>query len=360
MPNRRQAIHYGRSLLRRSPRSLRSAVVVCTIHSQGGTFYRLSHERNILCTELADLAEVAHALTRLLMTPPQYLGLNMEVIHNNELWSIFEPLVPVWHGGCSLVFRESRSIFNLYIPEESDDDRNDKWIAKVSLNSCAEECVHFVELYGAENYRFISLNDGEVMLSNMIGSRPTEVDWGTKEFLNSCWLLVSQLHAQNMVHRDIRLPNFIIDGAGRGKVIDLQSVVAAGELCAYHGSIETASPYVWSRLTDQAAGIEKKVRVMPIDDAMSFILCVIMARFSLYHELTVAIRNGLDLQILWSSIFQQLVFTHTDITAIDIGLISIANMCQSMCMGELRLLEYAEHIQHTNKIVKAFIDLIGR
>ena len=154
-PNGGQAIHYGRSLLRRSPQSLRSAVVVCHIYSQGGTFYRLSRERNILFTEFADLAGVARALTRLLRTPPQYLGLNMDATHN-KLWSIFEPLVPAWHGGSSLVFCELGSVFNQYIPEE--DHTDDKWIAKVSQNSCADECAHLLEMYGPENYRFISLN----------------------------------------------------------------------------------------------------------------------------------------------------------------------------------------------------------
>ena len=230
-----QAIHYGRSLLRRS----RSAAVVCHIYSQGGTFYRLSRGQNILCTEFAALAGVADALTRLLMTPPQYLGLNVDAAQN-ELWSIFEPLVPVWHGGSSLVFCKSGSVFDKYIP--ADDHTDDTWIAKVSQNSCADECAHLNEMYGPENYHFISLNDGEVMLSNMIGSLPTKGHWGSQEFLNSCWHVISQLHVQNMVHRDVRLPNFIIDNAGHGKVIDFQSAVAADELCVYHGTIETASP----------------------------------------------------------------------------------------------------------------------
>jgi hypothetical protein len=130
----------------------------------------------------------------------------------------------------------------------------------------------------------------------MIGSLPTRVDWGSKEFLYSCWHQVSRLHEQNM-----RPPNFIIDSAGHGKVIDFQSVVAADELCVYHGTIKTAPPYIWSHLIDQSVGKEKKVRVMSIDDAVSFILCVIMARFDLHRELTVAIRNGSDLQIVWTT-----------------------------------------------------------
>ena len=351
-------IEYGKSLLRRSPQVLRTAVVVCSIHSNGGVFYRLSRDHEILRSKLFGMADVAAALFQLLMASPQDLGLNIEAI-NSESWSIFQHITPKWHGGSSLIFCEQSTIFEKYIPEYCSD--NKKCVAKVSKISCVEECAHLTTLYAAEGYYFLSLNDGNVMLTNLIGTSPTREVWGNKLFLYTCWEQISHLHALKLVHRDVRLPNFIIDTAtGNGKVIDFQSVVAADTSCVYNGSVETASAYVWSVLKQkQNRALPVVVAMLPIDDAVSFMLCTIIARFDLQHALTAAIHSGTNLTVKWSSIFSALLLHRTYMTARDIAVVSIASLCQEMCMGEVRLLDHEEHMKRTHLIMQSFIDMAG-
>ena len=358
-PKAGQVIHYAKSLMRRSPESLRFAAVVCHIHPSGGVFYRFKREGPILCSEMSDLTDVAIALTSYLMTPPQYLGINIDICHH-DMWSVFLRLTPVSHGGSALVFREKKRDFGSLIPRDSESPQHDdeQWIGKVSQTSCVDECVYLKSLYEQDGFQFHSACGGEVLLTNMVGIPPSPNHWKSVPFLNACWEQISRLHKGKLVHRDLREPNFIIDANGGGKVIDLQSVVAADEFCVYHGSIETASPHVWSALLEYKTGESKRVSVLPIDDAVSFMLCTLIVRFDLHRDIALTIRNGLDLKNFWSSKLRCL-FLDTK-SCQEMLLISLVKSSLEICCGALRFEEYDVHLEITARLMQNFIDLASR
>eukprot|EP00602_Paraphysomonas_sp_CaronLab_P000455 CAMPEP_0185019874 /NCGR_PEP_ID=MMETSP1103-20130426/2453_1 /TAXON_ID=36769 /ORGANISM="Paraphysomonas bandaiensis, Strain Caron Lab Isolate" /LENGTH=155 /DNA_ID=CAMNT_0027550413 /DNA_START=1332 /DNA_END=1799 /DNA_ORIENTATION=- len=134
-------------------------------------------------------------------------------------------------------------------------------------------------------------------------------------------------------------------------------MVAVDEFCLYHGTIETASPYVSSKLLEYKAGKAKHVQLLHIDDAVCFMLCAFIVRFN-YHEITLAIRSGSDLLIIWTSILNDF-FLKTTISAQEILLISLVKTSLEICCGALRYENYDAHLELTTKLMRNFIDLAG-
>lgn len=76
-PSAGQALHYANSLLRRTPESLRHAVVICHVHPNRGIFYRVSRTEKILCTEISGFRSLADALLTFLTASPMSIGFNV-------------------------------------------------------------------------------------------------------------------------------------------------------------------------------------------------------------------------------------------------------------------------------------------
>lgn len=97
------------------------------------------------------------------------------------------------------------------------------------------------------------------------------------------------------------------------------------------------------------------MNVLPIDDAMSFMLCFIIAQFpDLRRRIIVAIRQGLDLEVEWTAIFAELLLMPS-LSPAQMGMISIATTTRGVCQGEIRDLSDEGHMAVTNRLVDCFI-----
>lgn len=121
---------------------------------------------------------------------------------------------------------------------------------------------------------------------------------------------VKAIHQLGYVHKDLRLPNFLlVENGQRAVLADLGSSAKIGVAQRYYGARETASQLILSKLAVQDEESEEPIEFYPQDDYESFFKSFLTWSDNLYPRLN-ALKTYFDFwKVKLSQIFDKLPTT---------------------------------------------------